>query len=291
MKISALVHTKNSAGTIEQALKSVAWADEIVVIDAHSTDDTVAICKEYTDTIFMFDDDIEYVEPARNFGISKATSDWIVILDADEEIPETLAKKIKKLTEMDTDVWELPRKNMLFGHWVKNAGWWPDYNVRFFRNGFVDWPKQIHAQPETRGKRQQLPAEEDLAILHHNYPSVSEFISRMNKYTSITVAEKRGASGSALTAFWNEFQSRFLAKNGYNDGIVGLHASILQSCYEAVIRIKQWEADNAPNMPINVADELEHISKEIAYWRADYMTKHTVGIKQLCWRLRRKLKL
>jgi glycosyltransferase involved in cell wall biosynthesis len=288
MKISALIHTKNSEKTVVQALNSVRWADEIVVVDMNSSDTTVNICKHYTDNIYYFDD-VGYVEPARNFGISKVTGDWVLILDADEEIPASLIDKLRKLTESEMDVWELPRKNILFGHWIQHAGWWPDYNVRFFRKGHVDWPREIHAQPKTEGKRERLPAKEEYAIIHHNYPTVSEFITRMDKYTSITASEKRKFEHSPLVAFWHEFQSRFLAKEGYKDGNPGLYVSLLQSMYEAVVRIKQWEADKVPVKSVDVGNELSEILSQISYWRADYMLKHTKGIRRVYWRFRRKL--
>jgi len=289
MKISALIHTKNSEKTVEQALVSVNWADEIVVVDMHSSDRTVEICRKYTDRIYSFDD-VGYVEPARNYGIEKTTGDWVIILDADEEIQEKLASRLRKLADEDPDVWMLPRKNILFGHWIKSAGWWPDYNLRFFRKGHVTWPETLHAQPKYTGKLARLEADESLAIRHHNYPTVSEFIDRMNRYTSIAVSEKGNAAESALRAFWQEFQSRFMAKEGYIDGAAGLHASLLQSFYEAVVRIKQWEAKKAPSMPLNVADELSWMLNQISYWRADYMIKHTKGIRRVYWKIRRKLR-
>lgn len=290
MSITALIHTKNCGNTVEKALNSVKWADEIVVVDMHSTDDTVTIAKKFTDNIFLFDD-VGYVEPARNFGIQKAHGDWILILDADEEIPASLINKLKEITNESIDVWELPRKNILFGHWIKSAGWWPDYNVRFFKKGHVDWPKAIHAQPNTHGLKDRLPAKENLAIIHHNYPTVTEFISRMNKYTSITVKENRSLPDSALIGFWREFQSRFIAQEGYKDGTPGLHASLLQSFYEAVVRIKRWEADHTPNLPFDAGAELSLLAKEIAYWRADYMVKKTSGMTQFSWKIRRRLKI
>lgn len=288
MTISALIHTKNSEKTIAQALNSVKWADEIVIVDMHSGDETVAICKRYTDKIFLFED-VGYVEPARNFGIEKTSSDWILILDADEEIPASLIEKLRRLTESDIDAWELPRKNLLFGHWIQHAGWWPDYNVRFFRKGHVDWPKEIHSRPELSGQCDQLPAKEANAIIHRNYPTVTEFINRMNKYTSITVGENRKVDGSALTAFWHEFQSRFMAQEGYKDGQAGLYASLLQSFYEAVVKIKQWELAK-DNTAVDVSQELGWIQSQIAYWRADYNVKHSTGMKRWYWQIRRKLK-
>lgn len=288
MTISALIHTKNSQETIEQAITSVAWADEIVVVDMHSQDKTVEVCRKYTDKIYLVDD-VGYVEPARNFGISKSAGEWVLIVDADEEIPETLATTLKELSTKEADAWELPRKNLIWGHWVKHAGWWPDYNVRFFRKGSVQWPEKIHEKPKVTGLIERLPAEEQYAIIHHNYKSVEEFVSRLNRYTTITASEGGKYNSSPMIAFWEEFQRRFFAQEGYKDNNLGLYLAILQGCYEAVFRIKLWEKENKKIFPVNVAAEIDNVMRQLAYWRADYMIRNTKGIRQFYWRLRRKL--
>jgi glycosyltransferase involved in cell wall biosynthesis len=291
MTISVVIHTKNSEKTLASALNSVIWADEMIVIDMHSTDSTVEIASHYTKHIFQFKD-VGYVEPARNFGISKATSDWILILDADEEIPESLARRLQKLTILQTEAWELPRKNLVFGHWLQYSGWWPDYIPRFFKRGSVDWPEFIHSVPKITGEVLQLPAEERFAIIHHNYPTVESFVDRLNKYTTITAMENKKTDGTAFSSFWHEFESRFFLHEGYKDGEAGLHASLMQSFYEAVKYIKQWENLASKNAPVDVDKILNMLQPELAYWRADYKIRTSKNLlNRQYWRIRRKFKL
>lgn len=285
MTISAIIHTKNSANTLRACLDSIQWVDEIIVVDAQSQDNSKKIASDYTSKIYDFKD-ISYVELARNFGISKATSDWIFILDADEVIPETLQVKLKELTTADKDAWKLPRKNLMFGEWIQHAGWWPDFNVRFFKHGVVDWPTKIHSQPRVTGSIGTASPEEKYAIIHHNYQSVADFVTRMNNYTTITIDEGTKVDDTAFVAFFNEFVRRFFAFEGYKDHSLGLHMSLLQGFYQALASIKQWEKLGKKQTKVSPEILLSKVIKDMNYWRADYMVKKTNSI---WWKLRRKL--
>jgi (heptosyl)LPS beta-1,4-glucosyltransferase len=291
MNISVIIHTKNSAKTLRAALESVEFADEIVVIDAESSDETVAIAKEFTDRIFTVEK-ADYVEPVRNFGISKASRKWLLLLDADEEIPHSLAKKLPELMEKEADVWRLPRKNLIFGFWPKHASWWPDYVVRFFKKGQVRWRAEIHSQPKTLGKVADLEPREEWAIIHHNYTNISEYIGRLNHYTSITAQEKTRRSQPALEAFFSDFFRKFFLMKSYRDGVVGLHVSILQAMYEAAVAMKLWEKAGKKNRPVAVDEMMKKLIGEMAYWRAEHQVQtQRHALPRLFWRVRRKLKV
>src|SRR3989344_1582000 len=173
MSISVVINTLNEEGSIKRALESLSWADEVVIIDDGSTDATLEILRNTK----MKDERVKifhhksggYVEPARNFAISKASGDWILILDADEEIPETLAVRLKNVTtEMQQiNYVEIPRKNIIFGKWMKASMWWPDYQIRFFKKGVVTWRNEIHSKPGVTGEGIKLDDEERWAIVHH----------------------------------------------------------------------------------------------------------------------------
>src|SRR5690606_14218835 len=128
----------------KRTLKSVRFADEVVIVDMQSTDATLAIAQEVTDRIISVKD-VGYVEPARNTALSKATGDWILLVDADEEVPETLRDYLfERMEQPDSaEAYYLPRKNIVFGTWYHYAGWWPDYQLRFFKRGTVTWPTKI----------------------------------------------------------------------------------------------------------------------------------------------------
>lgn len=170
--ISVVINTKNAAATLDRCLASVhSWADEIIVMDMKSTDDTVQIAKFFGARTFSHPD-VGYVEPARNAALAKARGEWILILDADEEVTPGLAKKIASELVLDSkiDAYFLPRQNIIFDKWVK-TGWWPDHLLRLFRAGHVVWADTLHAVPQAQGTVARLDAKENWSIRHNNYQS------------------------------------------------------------------------------------------------------------------------
>src|SRR3990167_384330 len=156
--ISAVVHTYNEGKNIERCLSSLNWADEIVVIDMGSTDNTCKIAKDFKAKLFSHPY-TGFVEPARNFGLSQAKGDWILVVDADEEIPKSLVYYFThELQRPRFDFYRIARKNIIFNKWVKHSGWWPDYQVRFFRKGMVAWTEKIHGIPLTKGEGTDIEA-------------------------------------------------------------------------------------------------------------------------------------
>ena len=149
--ISVVINTLNEEKNIERAIKSIGWADEIVIVDDGSTDKTLEIISGVRNPKLKVykHKGSGYVEPSRNFALNKASGDWILLLDADEEILNTLAEELKKITskvEQITFV-NIPRKNIIFNKWVQNSFWWPDYNIRFFKKGTVKLSNKIHSKP------------------------------------------------------------------------------------------------------------------------------------------------
>ena len=143
-KISVVINTLNEEKNLPRALASVKkFADEIVVVDMKSDDKTVEIAKKAGAKVYEYKR-VGYVEPARNFAIGKATGKWILIIDADERLPGSLVKKLKEIVKNPSaNYYRLPRKNLIFGKWVKHSRWWPDYNIRFFQKEFVSWSEII----------------------------------------------------------------------------------------------------------------------------------------------------
>lgn len=314
-KLSVVINTKNSAETLEQALQSVSFADEVVVVDMKSSDNTKEIAKKYTSLVFSHED-VGYVEPARNFAISKATGDWILILDSDEEVSEGLATTIQNILRDEedrtpdspnsvfADCYYLPRKNIIFGAWV-HTGWWPDYVLRFFKKGHVEWSDEIHSIPITTGTVVELPAEESQALIHHNYQSVSQFITRLNRYTAIEAENKSSQTSSShapdvlLSVFTDEFLQRLFVQKGLMDGSHGMSLSLLQALYQLTTRLKLWERQGFAELPEEgknksikkSIDQLRAFQRQLHYWIADWQVEHTTGFVNMYWRLRRKLQI
>jgi len=273
--ISVVINTLNEEDYIERAIKSVNWADELIVCDMHSSDKTVEIAKKLGAKIFFHKKE-DYVEPARNFAISKASNDWILVLDPDEEIPETLAKRLQEIAAKmeQIDYVRVPIKNVIFGHWMQHSGWWPDCKVRFFRKNKVEWTDKIHRPPETLGQGLDLPADEKFALIHHNYGTVSQFLEKMNRYTTVQAEElkKEGYKFEWKDLFekpLSEFLSRFFANEGYKDGLHGLSLSLLQAFSFVVMYLKLWEVDKFREQDINLSElnNLKNQSAEVFnYW-------------------------
>jgi len=273
-KISVVINTFNEEKNIEKVLNSVRWADEVLVCDMHSSDKTVEIAKKLGAKVILYKQ-TGYVEPARNFAISKASGDWILVVDADEEIPQTLVNKLKEIASHDeVNFVQIPRKNIIFGKWMRTAMWWPDYNIRFFKKGKVSWTNKIHRPPETEGQGIKLDPLEEHAIVHHNYDSLSSFIIRMDRYTTIQAKELilggyKFDWTDIFTGPLGEFLSRFFANRGFEDGLHGLALSFLQAFSFLVMYLKVWEREGFIQKDLDL-NEIEFVTnkegRKLRYW-------------------------
>ncbi len=245
-KISAIVNTRNEADNVFDCLKSLSFCDEIVVVDMESEDNTKEIAKQFTDHIFDHRK-TGYVEPARNFAIKKAVGDWLLIVDADERIPKTLAVKLIEIANNgEVDFVRIPRKNLVFGQWLQHSRWWPDYNIRFFKRGTVEWQDEIHSVPITYGNGINLDAESSLAIEHHHYRSIDEYFIRALRYSNQQAKELiesgyKFEPADIIKKPMGEFLSRFFAGEGYKDGLHGLIVAMLQFFSILLVYLKVWQ--------------------------------------------------
>lgn len=295
--ISAVINTKNVADSLRRTLESVSFCDEIIIMDMQSTDETLDIAAQFTDKIFEHED-VGYVEPARQAALSKASSKWILLIDADEVIPDSLRYELQEaMRNVDSDgveespvAYRIPRKNIIFGEWIQHAGWWPDYQVRFFRNGAVQWPDEIHGQPDISGEVHTIPPEEDFALEHYNYDSISDFITRMNRYTSIQAQGHSATERHPMQVWVDEFAQRYFLHQGWKDGEAGMAISLLQAQAELVHALKQeekeWNSTANPEL-----ETLSDITDTLRYWIADTQLQRTSGLVRVYWMIRRKLRL
>ncbi len=300
MKLSAVVNTLNEEENIADCLESLSWADEIVVVDMHSDDHTQEIAKRYTDKIYTHKR-MGYVEPARNFAIDKTTGDWIMILDADERVPQSLAAKLIKIAqEKKHDFVRIPRKNLIFDSWIKHSRWWPDYNIRFFKRGQVQWGDEIHSIPFTQGSGIDLKDKEDLAIVHHHYTSISQYLKRLDRYTTVQadqlIEENYQFEWTDLvTKTSSEFLSRFFAGQGYLDGLHGLALSSLQAFSEFVVYLKIWQMQgfksySGSSFTDKLFKQFQKVGSDFKYWLTTLKIHQATKKSQRLWlRILRKL--
>ena len=299
-KISAVINTYNEEKRLSRCLASLkGFVSEIIVVDMMSTDNTIEIARKFGAKVFKHKK-ISFVEPARNFAIEKAKHERIMVIDADEELPETLKVFLKnEIKHPQADFYRIPRKNIIFGKWMKHTGWWPDYNIRFFKKGTVIWNQVIHSVPMTIGVGFDLPTNEELSIKHKAYSSVEEYISRMNRYTSIQARELNKTNVSfvwtlLITKPLSEFLRRYFAEEGFKDGIHGLALSLLQSLSELVAYVKLWQKQNFKKRKINILDiepEFTKAYKEITWWLDESKIRTNKNLFKKIWlKLTRRLK-
>lgn len=273
--LSVVITAFNEEKNLPRVIKSVkGLADEVVVVDTESTDNTASVAKKMGCKVYRHPKP-GIVEIARNFSISKAAGDWILLLDADEEVPEKLVREIKKIMqENSVDYCRIPRKNLIFSKWIISSHWWPDYVYRLFKKGAVIWQETIHSIPITNGVGIDLSPTEDHAIIHHHYSSVGEYIDKINRYTDFQCQQ---LSSSQYQFKWsdiikkplNEFLMQYFARRGYKDGLHGLALSLLQAFSELVLYLKLWQESGFAQHKITPKDTVEALSskkKEFIWW-------------------------
>lgn len=300
INISAVVNTRNEENNIADCLKTLQFADEIIVVDMESEDSTKEIAKSFTDKVYDTAM-VGYVEPARNFAISKAVGNWILIVDADERIPKTLANKLIEITEEGrADFVRIPRKNLIFGQWTQHSRWWPDYNIRFFKKDSVEWQSEIHSIPITTGTGINLEADETLAIQHHHYGTIDEYCQRAFRYSTQQSKELINSGykfdvKDLIGKPISEFIGRFFAGDGYKDGLHGLILAFLQMFSVMLIYLKVWQHEgHEPQKtgtftPIWQKLFLEKF-KELRYWYFTVLIQSQPSkTKRFILKLKRKL--
>ncbi len=276
--ISAVILTWNEEKNLRRCISTLStWVDEIVVVDTESTDATAKLAQSLGARVFSHSY-IGYADPARNFALNKAVGEWIIMIDADEEVPPTLGKKILNVIQSNPKetFFRLPRKNISFGKWLEHGMWWPDYQIRLFRKGYVEWKNDVHSMPFTKGTGSDFPAKEEYALIHHNYQTISQFVERLNRYTTFQAKEKIEENSTfhwmiVLKAPFQEFLRRFFLAEGYKDGLHGLCLSLMQAFSECILYLKIWELKSFPEVSAKeIKKEMPHMvnqsRKEMYHW-------------------------
>ena len=185
-KISAILIVRNEERNIERCLESIKWVDEIIVVDQSSTDKTVEIARKYTDKIYITENKL-FCEPDREIAISKTRNDWIIYIDADEIITESLKKEILNVVYEDKyDVALIPRETFFLGKSIKTCGWWPGYVPRLFKKGMVIFSQKIHFDGKIISSNICYLKN---PLLHFSYNSLDDWIDKFKRYTTVLAKE------------------------------------------------------------------------------------------------------
>jgi glycosyltransferase involved in cell wall biosynthesis len=277
--ISAIIHTLNEEPNIANAIKSVtSWVDEVIVVDMQSDDRTVEIATAHGAKVFLHER-TGFVEPARAFAEDQASGNWILVLDADEIVPQALSRELLMIAEMDSaDICRIPRLNYFGGYPLLHTGWGPaaDLQARFYQKGALVHSRKIHAAPkEKEGSRVlSLKYRNGSAIVHFNYLNVSHCIQKLDRYTDIEASQmnSRGRRAGAFDLVLrpvSEFLNRYIRRQGFRDGWPGFYYSFLMAFYRATQAMKLREIERAGS-PQVIRDGYQAIADEhLSHYNSD----------------------
>lgn len=243
--ISCVIHTYNSELYLDQVLDSVRFCDEIVIVDMYSSDSSLDIAKRHNAKIY-FHENLGYADPARQFGVDCCSYDWILSVDSDEIIPHELGIKLKELaTSKEFDVVSISRRNFMFGREILGSGWGYKSDVipRFFKKNSLVYGDEVHNFINVASDSSKTSiVSRDLSIIHFNYDSISQYISKLNRYTDFEI-RKNNSNLSPLILiiyyFIREVFGRFFILKGYRDGWLGLYLAISMAFYRATTVAKK----------------------------------------------------
>jgi glycosyltransferase involved in cell wall biosynthesis len=242
VKLTVTVITLNEADHIEFALTSVAWADEIIVIDSGSTDGTVDIAGRHATRVEVLD--WPGYGAQKNRAADLASNDWILSLDADEHVPADLADEIRRVLEHpDAAGYRIPRVTWYLGRWIRSTDWYPDPQLRLYDRRAGRWSlRQVHESVELS----QPPGLLRHEIQHYAYRDVSHHLATIDRYTTLAAKQwmADGRRTSALAAVVHPplaFLRNYVLRGGFRDGAAGLLVSALNSYYVFLKLLKLWE--------------------------------------------------
>jgi len=250
--LSVIIAAKNEGAQIGECINSVSFADEVLVLDSGSTDDTATRARKAGANVHTTD--WPGYGPQQQRGINLATCDWVLSLDADERITEHLHDEIQAaICRPDFDGYFLPRHSSLCGVFIEHGGWRPDYTLRLVRRplaGFTD--HFLHAHMTVNGKAGHLKS----PIVHYSYRTLDDLLEKMNRYSKGAAIDSftRGGSSSLTKALakgiW-AFVRTYFVRQGFRDGHIGLVLAIYnaQTTYYKYLRLWMMTNDKLKETP------------------------------------------
>jgi glycosyltransferase involved in cell wall biosynthesis len=246
--LSVAMIAMNEEANLPRTLEGVRWADEVILVDSGSTDRTLEIAQSFgaKTSHHAFGGHGEQ----KNVALDLCTSDWILLLDADEVLTPCLQDEIRLLLsdEPKFDAYWIPRLNLIFGRWMRHGGFYPDRKLRLFKLGSARLSEGVgpHSTPQFQGAKGVLKHD----MLHYAYPSLNIYLEHMNRYSSeiAQLLHKKGRTSKSLPAFiWNAvlnpaatFIYNYFFRLGFLDGREGLVLHLNHSVYIHWKFIKAW---------------------------------------------------
>jgi (heptosyl)LPS beta-1,4-glucosyltransferase len=233
-RLTAIILTLNEAEHIQDCVRSLAWADEVLVFDSFSQDGTVALA-EAVGARTIQSTFVNYAQQ-RNAALAVVVADWVFFVDADERATSELAAEVREVITWGREAaWYVPRHNVIFGRVTMGAGWYPDYQLRLLQHGRVSYERPVHETAVVHGETGYLQN----PLVHYNYVDKAHFQAKQEAYSSYDAgilydAGVRAKPQNYLLQPWRQFWWRFVALQGYEDGWHGLKLSAYMAYYEAV---------------------------------------------------------
>ena len=241
--LSLVVITKNEEDNIEKCLGSAhGWADEILIVDDESTDQTVALAKKYADKILHRRMDNEGRH--RNWAYAQAKHEWVLSLDADEYVTEELKEEISQaIKDEKFHAYSIPLRNFIGSYWVQYSGWYPAGKLRLFMKSRFKYEEvEVHPKVFLEGETGHLTKD----IVHKGYPDFEHFLGSLNRQTTLEARKwiQTGRHMSLGRAIWrtvDRFPRSYLRKRGYKDGFIGFMIAFFASLYQIMSYAKYWQ--------------------------------------------------
>ena len=257
--LSVIVITQNEERNIVECLQSVSWADDIVVVDAESTDRTAELARQFTHKVFITGG--MGFAAAKNFALTHASNEWILWLDADERVPPALGNEIREILLSGVSScagYEVARRAYFLGTWMRHCGWYPGYVLRVFRKSAGEFTQsRVHERVDLRGPVGRLKND----LLHYTDETLYHYFSKFNAYTSLAArdahdAGKRCSYYDLLARPAYVFVKMYILRRGLLDGMHGLILSLLSASYVFVKYAKLRElAMNASAGTVRTREE------------------------------------
>ncbi|AZG09860.1 glycosyltransferase family 2 protein [Pigmentiphaga sp. H8] len=220
MRLSVIIIARNEARNLADCLESVRFADEIVVVDSGSTDETVDIARQHGARVETTPDWPGF-GPQKNRALALATGDWVLSIDADERVTPELAAAIADVLRAPRhDAYDMPRLSSFCGRFIRHSGWWPDRVLRLFRRGTARFSDDlVHEKVVADGAVGHLAPH----LLHYTYPDLDSAIAKMNRYSTdsaqaLHARGRRAGVGAAIGHGAWTFVRLYVFKRGFLDG-------------------------------------------------------------------------
>lgn len=245
--VSVTIITLNEAANIRACLASVAWADDVVVVDSGSTDGTADEARALGARVIVRD--WPGYSAQKNFAAGEARHDWILSVDADERVtPELKAEVLRQVAASPAEAgFRVPRVTWHLGKWIRTTDWYPDYQLRLYHRARASWaPRMVHESVTANGPVGRLAGE----LQHFAYRDLSHHFATMDKYTTLAANEMRAAGRKAglfdLTMHpWAAFMRNYVLRRGFMDGSVGFIVSVMNAYYVFLKFAKLWASDSS----------------------------------------------